>query len=58
MPDYKEMYLAMVRASEKALRQMDAAREELIRAQQHCEELYLSDGEEEDETPLDFFSVE
>lgn len=57
MPDYKEMYLAMVRASEKALRQMDAAREELIRAQQHCEELYLSDGEEE-EAPLDFFSVE
>ena len=58
MPDYKEMYLTMVRASEKALRQMDAAREELIRVQQYCEELYLSDGEEEGEAPLDFFSVE
>lgn len=58
MPDYKEMYLTMVRASEKALRQMDAAREELIRAQQYCEELYLSEGEEGGETPLDFFSAE
>lgn len=45
MPDYKEMYLIMVRASEKALRHIEAAEEELIRAQQRCEELYLSDGE-------------
>ena len=58
MPDYKEMYLAMVRASEKALRQMDAAREELIRAQQYCEELYLSDGEEGGGEALDFSLVE
>ena len=58
MPDYKEMYLTMVRASEKALRQMDAAREELIRAQQYCEELYLSDGEEEGRAPLDFSAAE
>ena len=58
MPDYKEMYLTMVRASEKALWQMDAAREELIRAQQYCEELYLSDGEEEKKAPLDFSLVE
>ena len=55
MPDYKEMYLTMVRASERALRQLDAAREELIRAQQYCEERYLSDGEEErEDTPLTF----
>ena len=58
MPDYKEMYLAMVRATEKALRHMDAAREELIRAQQYCEELYLSEEEEEGGPPLDFSSAE
>lgn len=40
MVDYKELYLNMVRASERAIR-------ELIQAQQACEELYLSasDGE-------------
>ena len=41
MPDYKEMYLIMMRASEKALRHMEAASEVLIEAQQRCEELYL-----------------
>lgn len=35
MPDYKEMYLTMVRASEKAV-------SVLIEAQRECEELYLS----------------
>ena len=35
MPDYKEMYLKMVRASEKAINI-------LIEAQRECEELYLS----------------
>ena len=35
MPDYKEMYLTMVRASEDAVNT-------LIRAQRKCEELYLS----------------
>ena len=35
MPDYKEMYLKMVRASEKAIRI-------LVEAQQECEELYIS----------------
>ena len=34
MPDYKEMYLTMMRATEKAIRI-------LIEAQQQCEELYL-----------------
>ena len=40
MPDYKELYLTMVRASEKAIRI-------LIEAQQACEERVMDD----DETP-------
>lgn len=40
MPDYKEMYLKLFRASEKAANI-------LIEAQQECEELYLSAGEPE-----------
>ena len=40
MPDYKEMYLIMARAAEKAERI-------LIEAQQKCEELYLESGENE-----------
>ncbi len=39
MPDYKEMYLIMARAAEKAERI-------LIEAQRKCEELYLSAGDE------------
>ena len=45
MPDYKEMYLIMARAAEKAERI-------LIEAQRRCEELYLAaekDEEDEDE---------
>ena len=38
MPDYKAMYLKMVRASEKAINI-------LIEAQRECEELYLSGPE-------------
>ena len=38
MADYKEMYLKMVRASEQAIRT-------LIKAQQECEEMYLSGSE-------------
>ena len=38
MPDYKKMYLKMVRASEQAVRI-------LIKAQQECEELYISEPE-------------
>ncbi len=40
MPDYKELYLKMVRASERSL-------QELIRAQQECEELILQEADEE-----------
>ena len=38
MPNYKKMYLKMVRASEKAINI-------LIEAQRECEELYLSGPE-------------
>ncbi len=40
MPDYKELYLNMMRATEKAIRI-------LIQAQKECEELYLSMPEPE-----------
>jgi len=48
MVDYKEMYLIMVRAAEKAIRMIEAgdsakmAAIHLIRAQQLCEEMYIS----------------
>lgn len=42
MPNYKELYLKMMRASEEAIRL-------IIAAQQECEELYLQDGEEAEE---------
>ena len=38
MPDYKEMYLIMMRAATKAI-------DVLIEAQQQCEELYLEEKE-------------
>ena len=47
MPNYKEMYLKMARASEKALRQMEAAAAGLIAAQRECEEMYISQPEPE-----------
>ncbi len=40
MPDYKEMYLKLFRASEDAVNL-------LISAQRECEELYLSAPEED-----------
>lgn len=40
MPDYKEMYLTLFRATEKAINL-------LISAQQECEDLYLSAPEPE-----------
>ncbi|MGM9663125.1 MAG: hypothetical protein ACI3WR_08560 [Oscillospiraceae bacterium] len=43
MPDYKEMYLTMVRASEQALRHTEEAARVLIEAQRRCEELYLAE---------------
>lgn len=41
MPDYKEMYLIMVRAAEQA-------QNILIEAQQMCEEMYLDAQDDED----------
>lgn len=38
MPDYQEMYLLLMRETEKAIRI-------LVQAQQDCEELYLRDCE-------------
>ena len=48
MPDYQEMYLHLMRETEKAIRI-------LTEAQRACEELYLSaeDGPEEERTPED-----
>ena len=40
MPDYKEMYLHLMRETEKACRI-------LIKAQQDCEEMYLSASDPE-----------
>lgn len=42
MPDYKEMYYTLFRATEEAVNG-------LIAAQQKCEEIYLTAGEEETE---------
>ena len=42
MPDYKEMYLIMVRAAEKA-------QDILIEAQRQCEELYVEADDEDQE---------
>ena len=46
MADWKEMYLTMTRASEKAIRI-------LIEAQQECEEMYMRDGDGPQEYPPD-----
>ncbi len=43
MPDYKEMYLTMLRASERARKLMEEAENEIIKAQQQCEELYMEE---------------
>ena len=42
MPDYKEMYLKLFRASEEAVNI-------LIAAQRECEELYISENDKERE---------
>lgn len=40
MPDWKEMYLALFRETEKAINI-------LVDAQQHCEEMYINSPEPE-----------
>lgn len=48
MPDYKEMYLIITRAANKALKLNQEAMEYIITAQQQAEEMYI----EADDTPL------
>ena len=48
MPDYKEMYLTMVRETEKAitiLEEVEEASNILIAAQRDCEEMYINSPE-------------
>ena len=42
MPDYKEMYLRMVRKTEKSVTRMEQALNILIAAQRECEEMYIN----------------
>lgn len=45
MPDYKEMYLTMVRETEKAVNLLEDAVKALnvlIEAQRECEEMYIN----------------
>ena len=42
MPDYKEMYLTMVRETEKAVTMTEQALNTLIAAQRKCEEMYIN----------------
>lgn len=48
MPDYKEMYLTVTRAANKALELNQKAAECIIAAQRKAEELYI----EADDAPL------
>ena len=43
--DWKEMYLTLMRATEKALRLHEEADRVLVEAQRNCEEQYLAAGE-------------
>ena len=47
MPDYKQLYILMLDASERAIEEIEkqnygAAKEILIAAEQKCEEIYIS----------------
>lgn len=48
MPDYKQMYLTIIRAANNALELNQKAVEHIIAAQQQAEEMYI----EVDDTPL------
>lgn len=48
MPDYKEMYLTIMRAANKVLELNQEATKHIIKAQQKAEKIYL----EADDTPL------
>lgn len=51
MPDYKEMYLTMMRAADKALELNQEAAKHIIEAQKKADELYI----EAEDTPLQIF---
>ena len=58
MPDYKTMYLKLFNAAEDAINvaervaaELESTAEALIAAQRECEEMYISESEEEDEEP-------
>ena len=42
MPDYKEMYLLMVRETEKAITSTEKTLQTLIDVQRRCEEMYIN----------------
>ena len=47
MPNYKELYILMLDASERAIEEIEnqnygAAKEILVTAEQECEEIYIS----------------
>ena len=42
MPDYKEMYLTMVRETEKAIKMTEKTLNTLIEAQRRCEDMYVN----------------
>ncbi len=54
MPDYKEMYLTITRAANKALKLNQEAMEYIITAQQQAEDMYI----EADDTPLSIIPPE
>ena len=48
MPDYKEMYLTMVRETEKAINLLEDATKALnilVEAQRRCEDMYINASE-------------
>ena len=49
MPDYKEMYFELMRATEKSIRSLEQAAAILKDAQLRCEDLYLETAENEEE---------
>jgi len=48
IPDYKEMYIIMVRAANDAVENHEKADQILIEAMQKCEEMYISADDNKD----------
>lgn len=65
MPDYKKMYLKIFNAAEDAINvaeqaaaSLESAAKALIAAQQACEEMYISDPDEEPDLKVLTFQKE